>query len=60
MWNELSYNIYIPRSAKERLKYENDKKLEFDDYAQRIIDDQYIYDTENQSIDCANVQLYEF
>ena len=60
MWNELSYNIYIPRSAKERLKYENDEKLEFDDYAQRIIDDQYIYDTENQSIDCANVQLYEF
>lgn len=60
MWNELSYNIYIPRSAKERLKYENDEELKFDDYAQRIIDDQYIYDTENQSIDCANVQLYEF
>ena len=52
MWNELSYNIYIPRSAKERLKYENDEELIYDNYSKRIIDDQYIYDTENQDIDC--------
>ena len=42
MWNELSYNIYIPRSAKERLKYENDEELIYDNYSKRIIDDQYI------------------
>ena len=27
MWYELSYNRYVARSAKERLRYENDEKI---------------------------------
>lgn len=51
MWYELSYNRYIVRSTKERLKYENDEKIIYDRYTQRLIDDQDIYDTQNQDID---------
>lgn len=38
--------LHCPRSMKERLKYENDKEIIFDEYTQRIIDDQEIYDNE--------------
>lgn len=60
MWYELSYNRYIARSTKERLKYENDEKIIYDEYTQRLIDDQDIYDTENQDIDCAQHRVYTF
>jgi hypothetical protein len=60
MWYELSYNVYMPRSARERLRYENDEQIIYDEYTQRLIDDQDIYDTENQDIDCALQHIYVF
>lgn len=60
MWYELSYNRYVARSAKERLRYENDEKIIYDEYTQRLIDDQDIYDTKNQDIDCAQHRVYTF
>ena len=46
MWNEMCDNMYISRSMKERLMYENDDKINYDHYTQRIIEDQEIYDNE--------------
>ena len=60
MLYELSYNRYVARSDKERLRYENDEKIIYDEYTQRLIDDQDIYDTENQDIDCAQHRVYTF
>ena len=39
--------LHCPRSMRERWKYENDERMTFDEYTQRIIDDQEIYDNEN-------------
>lgn len=47
MWNEMAHNLYRQRSTKERLKYENNEIIIYDEYSQRLIDDQEIYDTEN-------------
>ena len=47
MWNEMSYRLYIPRSMNERLLYEDDNKIIYNKYTQRLIDDQEIYMTEN-------------
>ena len=47
----------MPRSARERLRYENDEQIIYDEYIQRLIDDQDIYDTENQDIDCAQIDI---
>lgn len=43
----MTHNLYRQRSARKRLQYENDKDTTYDEYSQRIIDDQEIYDTEN-------------
>ena len=43
----MAHNLYRQRSAKERLKYENNEIITYDEYSQRLIDDQEIYDTEN-------------
>ena len=40
-------NLYRQRSAKERLRYENDEPIIHDEYTRNIIDDREIYDTEN-------------
>lgn len=47
MWKEMCDNMHIFRSMKERLMYENDDKINYDYYTQRIIEDQEIYDDEN-------------
>ena len=47
MWKEMCDNMYISRSMKERLMYENDDKINYDHYTQRIIEDQEIYDNED-------------
>ena len=46
MWNEMCDNMHISRSMKERLMYENDDKIHYDYYTQRIVEDQEIYDQE--------------
>jgi hypothetical protein len=46
MWNEMCDNLHISRSVHERLRYENDEDLKYDEYTERIIDDQEIYDNE--------------
>lgn len=43
----MSNNLYISRSNKERIRYENDDKIFYDIYTQHLVDDQEIYDTEN-------------
>ena len=43
----MAHNLYRQRSTKERLKYENNEIIIYDEYSQRLIDDQEIYDTEN-------------
>lgn len=43
----MTHNLYRQRSAKERLHYENNEIITYDEYSQRLIDDQEIYDTEN-------------
>ena len=47
MWKEMCDNMYISRSMKERLMYENDDKIHYDYYTQRIVEDQEIYDNED-------------
>lgn len=47
MWNEMTHNLYRQRSTRERLDYENNETIIYDEYSQRLIDDQEIYDTEN-------------
>lgn len=47
MWNEMTHNLYRQRSTRERLNYENNEIITYDEYSQRLIDDQEIYDTEN-------------
>lgn len=47
MWNEMTHNLYRQRSTRERLNYENNETIIYDEYSQRLIDDQEIYDTEN-------------
>lgn len=47
MWSEMADNLYRQRSAKERLRYENDEPIIHDEYTRNIIDDREIYDTEN-------------
>lgn len=47
MWNEMTHNLYRQRSTRERLNYENNETITYDEYSQRLIDDQEIYDTEN-------------
>ena len=44
---EMCDNMYISRSMKERLMYENDDKINYDYYTQRIMEDQEIYDNED-------------
>ena len=39
--------MHISRSMKERLMYENDDKINYDYYTQRIMEDQEIYDNED-------------
>ena len=43
----MTHNLYRQRSTKERLNYENNETITYDEYSQRLIDDQEIYDTEN-------------
>lgn len=43
----MTHNLYRQRSTKERLNYENNEIIIHDEYSQRLIDDQEIYDTEN-------------
>lgn len=43
----MTHNLYRQRSTRERLNYENNKTIIYDEYSQRLIDDQEIYDTEN-------------
>ena len=47
MWNEMTHKLYRQRSTRERLNYENNETITYDEYSQRLIDDQEIYDTEN-------------
>lgn len=42
-------NLYVSRSNKERLKYENDEEIIYDTYTQYIVDDQEIYESENRA-----------
>lgn len=58
MWNEMAHNLYRQRSTRKRLQYENDKDITYDEYSQRIIDDQEIYDTENIEFE-SNLDGYE-
>ena len=58
MWNEMTHNLYRQRSARKRLQYENDKDITYDEYSQRIIDDQEIYDTENTEFE-SSLDRYE-
>lgn len=58
MWNEMAHNLYRQRSTRKRLQYENDKDITYDEYSQRIIDDQEIYDTENIEFE-SNLDRYE-
>ena len=44
-------NLYRPRSTSERLKYESDEQIIYDEYTQRLIEDQEIYDTENEEFE---------
>ena len=46
MWNEMCDNLHISRSVHERLRHENDEDLMYDEYTDRIINDQEIYDNE--------------
>lgn len=43
----MTHNLYRQRSTRERLNYENNETIIYDEYSQRLIDDQEIYDTEN-------------
>lgn len=43
----MTHNLYRQRSTRERLNYENNETITYDEYSQRLIDDQEIYDTEN-------------
>ena len=43
----MTHNLYRHRSTRERLNYENNETITYDEYSQRLIDDQEIYDTEN-------------
>lgn len=47
MWKEMCDNMHISRSMRERLMYENDDKINYDYYTQRIMEDQEIYDNED-------------
>ena len=58
MWNEMTHNLYRQRSTRKRLQYENDKDITYDEYSQRVIDDQEIYDTENIEFE-SNLDGYE-
>ena len=42
-------NMHISRSMKERLMYENDDEINYDYYTKRIMEDQEIYDNENDA-----------
>lgn len=48
MWNEMCDNIHTSRSMTERLRYENDNEVQYDEYTQYIIDTQEVYDDEYQ------------
>ncbi len=48
-WQEMADNLYVSRSNKERLKYENDEEIIYDTYTQHIVDDQEIYESENRA-----------
>ena len=48
MWNEMCDNLHTSRSMFERLEYENDKIIQYDEYTQYIIDTQEVYDDEYQ------------
>ena len=59
MWQEMTDNKYLCRSMKERLQYENDELIEFDEYIQRIIDDQEIYEKQLRRDNGVKVDYYE-
>ena len=59
MWNEITDNLYLCRSIKERLHYENDKPLIYDEYTRRIVDDQEIYDEGLKKDEGVRVDYYE-
>lgn len=46
MWNEMCDKLHISRSPSQRIRYENDDKVNYDVYTQRLIEDQEIYDEE--------------
>ena len=46
MWNEMCDRLHISRSPSQRIRYENDDKVNYDVYTQRLIEDQEIYDEE--------------
>ena len=59
MWQEMTDNLYLRRSMKERIRYENDEVINYDKYTQRIIDDQKIYDEELRQVSGIQVDYYE-
>ena len=50
-------NLYVSRSNRERLRYENDKEIFYDTYTQHIVDDQEIYDSENRAYERTPLRL---
>ena len=59
MWQEITDNKYLCRSMKERLNYENDKPLRYDEYTQIIVDDQEIYDENLRQDNGVRIDYYE-
>lgn len=59
MWQEITDNKYLCRSMKERLYYENDKQLRYDEYTQIIVDDQEIYDENLRQDNGVRIDYYE-
>lgn len=56
-WREMADNLYVSRSSRERLRYENDKEIFYDTYTQHIVDDQEIYDSENRAYEQVPLRL---
>ena len=44
---------------KERLHYENDKPIKYDEYTQTIVDDQEIYDEDLRQDNGIRIDYYE-
>ena len=59
MWQEITDNKYLCRSMKERLHYENDKPIKYDEYTQTIVDDKEIYDEDLRQDNGIRIDYYE-